>query len=727
MNNEIEVYDDEESEDYLQGPELLKSFFDSEIINGNPGYKNKANIAGLIAPETLDALGGAVIEGWDVDRGSMADWLDDVRVGKKLVKQEKSAKSEPFEGASNFKSPSLTNAALKFGDRAATELLRQSDVVKTAVIGKDEGGKKGDRANRVAIYQNYQINEEMEEWRDEHEKMLYELPLSGCVFKKTFFDSSLGRSDSVLITSDFFAVNQDVKSINRLRRFSEILDIPKDQVLGRQRQGLWLELEDDEEDESSENKISKLFADADSNVEHQTEDDKYAQFIEQQTFYDLDGDGIEEPYTCVVHKESKKVVRVIPRFDLENVLVKSNDKSLGLDKADSTDVKIIRIKANNNITKYGFIRDAQGGFLDVGFYNLLGSLTASINSTTNQLVDAGTLANLSGFTGWLAKGFKTKMGNIGFKLGMFKQTQLPAQDLQQGIRTLPLGQPSMVLFNLMNMMVANSQELSASTDLSTSLGANAPATTTLALVQEQQQFAGAIILRLYRAMTAEFKKLFVLNSKYVDPLHYKEVVDDEEADYEADFNLKDMNIVPVANPEISSKIQRIQLAEVEMSKINEIAAAGGDPKPVVENFLKMIGSTNVGEIFPEMEPQQQLQELVAKNPKLAEMISGEQERAQLLTQAQQKAMQMQEALAQADLAAKESEIQRKDAMTAADLDKKAAETAKIKAEEVKTLEEAETENLNNAVTTYTTAVQLNQQAEANNERGTPRVETQPNN
>ena len=77
-------------------------------------------------------------------------------------------------------------AALKFSDRASTELLRQEDIVKTTVIGRDPEELKADQAQRVAEYMNYQINVDMSEWRDEHEKLLYQLPYDGTVFKKTF-------------------------------------------------------------------------------------------------------------------------------------------------------------------------------------------------------------------------------------------------------------------------------------------------------------------------------------------------------------------------------------------------------------------------------------------------------------------------------------------------------------------------------------------------------------
>lgn len=705
MSEEIEIIDTEETTDFKSGVELLQDFFrkDKDVFIALP------NITHLINDDTLAKVGQAVVNGYDTDWNSMSDWRDFVDKGRDLVKQEKESRSTPWDGASNFKTPTLMNAALKFSDRASVELLRQRDIVKTTVIGKDDRGEKGKRADRVADYSNYQINVQMTEWREEHEKLIYDLPYAGSVFKKTFFDSRLGRNDSVVITFPNFAVNQATQSIERLRRFSEIIDLSENEVLERQAQGIWRDVELSEEGET--------------NVEEQSDDDKFSQFIEQQGFFDLDGDGYQEPYTFVVHRNTGKVMRIIPRFEPENVLVKDEVNKRAARLSDvfaeiNENREVVRIKPTINITKYGFIRDPQGEFLDVGFFQLLGSLSASINSTTNQLVDAGTLANMAAFTGWLAKGFRKKMGDLAFKLGVFKQTNLSAQDLQQGIRQLPVGQPSPTLLSLMQLMIANSQELSASTDLATSLSANAPAATTLALVQEQQQFAGAIILRLYRSMTSEFKKLFELNAKFLDAEEYQNIVDDEEADFDKDFNLKDMDIVPVANPEISSKIQRIQLAEVEMSRLNEIVAAGGDPRPVVENFLRMIGSTNINEIFPELDPGQQLQELLAKKPELAELISQEQQRAQLLQAAQEEAIEREQA--------------RADAETASKLDTDEADIALKEAQTVKTLEEAETEQTKNLSDQYTTGLNLDRQsleneALANEQRGTPRVEAPSDN
>ncbi len=677
---------DEDNQTDLTGASLLASYF--AVSNGVA--IPLPNIADLFSDQVLAEVGTNVINGYQADLDSMHGWSELVKLGMELVKQETHAKSTPWEGASNFKSPTLMQAALKWSDRASTELLRQKDIVKTSVIGKDQDGEKLKQSDRVAEYSNYQLNIEMEEWREEHEKLLYKIPYDGVVFKKTFFDFREGRPISNVITYPNFVVNNNTESVARLRRFSETIVLSKNEVLERQRQGIWLDVN-----------LSFGADPGNEDDEDQAEADQMTTFIEQQGFFDLDNDGYEEPYTFVVELNSRTVVRIIPRFEPSDVLIKdeANLRAAKLsdlisDNGSLSEAggqrEIVRIKPVENITKYGFLRDPDGGFLDVGYSHLLGAMTSGINATTNQLVDAGTLANRQG--GWLAKGFRRKMGNSSFKPGEWKQTGINAQDLRNGVVPLPVKEPSGTLFSLMQFMIASSQELSASADLTKALGANAPATTTLALVQEQQQSAGAIILRIYRAMSSEFKKLFIINSKFLDPEEYQEVLDDPNANFEQDFNVKKMDIVPIANPEISSKIQRIQQAEAELSRVELVQAVGGNIRSIVKRFYEAIGSQNVEEIFPDLGPQDQLQKLLSENPDLAKLISGEAERLDLI------------AAAQTDAIAQEEE--RKDLEAAINADKVASEISKNESATILNLEKAETEQTKNELSVYTSELDL---------------------
>jgi len=112
-------------------------------------YIGTTNIAESLDDEVLTSLGQQVAENYKRDSESMSDWMKDVEEGNELIKREWSSRSTPWEGASNYKDPSLMQAAVIFGDKASLELLRNKDLVSSEVIGKDDEIKKK-AAERVA-------------------------------------------------------------------------------------------------------------------------------------------------------------------------------------------------------------------------------------------------------------------------------------------------------------------------------------------------------------------------------------------------------------------------------------------------------------------------------------------------------------------------------------------------------------------------------------------------
>jgi hypothetical protein len=651
----------------LQGIDILVDYLDNPI-----------NIAEMLDDDILLKIGSDAVAGYQADLDSMEDWVRVVEKGQELIKPEILPKTEPWPNAANFKSPVIIDAGLKFGDRASSELLRGDELVRTKTIGKDPAQAKQSRSDRVAMYMNWQLTSDMTEWVKEQNKLFYDLPYAGCIFKKVFFSREKQRNVSELIRYPAFAVNHNADSLEKARRFTHIMEFSKNETIEKQRGGIWLDIDVSQSSEGSA---------------EQAESDKISMFLEQQTWIDLDGDGYEEPYTVLVHLGTAKVLRIVPRFNAEGVLLKDdkNDSSaflsdlikidegtgevLGLPKSGGHR-EVVKITPINNIVQYGFLHNPDGGLLDVGYFHLLAGINGAINLTTNSLLNAGNLANLQG--GWLAKGFRDKLGNMKTKPGTYQQTNLSAQDLQTGIREYNFKEPSPTLFQLNQSMIQSAEKTSASADLSGVLGANAPATTTLALVQEQQQSSGAIIMRIYRAETEEFKMLYKLNSEFLDEEEYKNITDDEDASAN-DFNLDNMDIVPVANPEISSKIQRLQLAQAELSQLGSVQAAGGNIEPVVKNFFEALGTQNIDEIFPEISEEEQQQQ----------------------AQVQQAEIEEQEALQEVAIDLQERKQANEDAKTLADVEESQAKTIKL-------LEEAETEETKNLSNMYTTAVELDQ-------------------
>ncbi len=661
------------------------NLIDYFLFNGNQFYP-KPNIVDMLSKTQLQELGRRVIEGYSDDQDSMRNWSKGVQNGLDLLVQETEARDTPFIGACNYKSPTIGKASLDFSDKITTELMRQRDLVQVNVVGKDEGDVKQKRADRISTYENYQINEKMEEWRDEHEKMLYLLPTNATVFKKIYFDPSLGRNVCDLVKYPNFALDNTCDSLGRLRRFSEPLLRSKNEIEEKLRSGVWVDTGITYGSSDKDN------ANPNAETPSDSEQDKMTAFIEQQCWYDCDEDGYEEPYTVVVQEGTQAVVRVTPRYELNGITIKVGDKQMTADKTQGEYDSVVRIQPNTNLVMYGMLHDPQGGLLFEGYGHILAALTQAINTTTNQLVDSGSFNNMQ--CGWLAKDFRKKLGDVGFAPGEFKSSGLSSQEMKDGIMLLPTKEPSTILYQLRNDLISASNEYSASVDLASAIGTNAPAETTLGIIQEKQMSLGAIMLRIYRTMAKEYRILFDLDSKFLDLNEYMEIVDDPEASAD-DFNIKNFDIVPSANPELSSRIMRIQQASAEMMNIESVQLAGGDIRPIIKGYYEAIGCSFVGEIFSDLPPERQLQELLKRNPELEQLIMQAQQQSQMITEKQLEGVIAQNAvltaqakklLADANKADKEAEVIHPQA--AVDMDKTHADTQKAKADAVLSLEKA---------------------------------------
>lgn len=648
----------------------------------------------------LSDLGERIRRQFDEDWGSMKDWMDAVDKGIDLMKQEFSPKSTPWDGASNFKSPLLSEASIAFGDKASLEILRMRNLVKADIIGRDESGKKKELAKRVTEAMNYQVNYQMEDWRDDQKRMLYVMPNVGCIFKKTVFDPLEGTTAAHIIQYPDFAVNQATTSLKKNRSFTLILDVDLNGMIERQAAEIWRDIdvypEDSEGDEGSNEAAQTT-----------TAEENPDRFLEQQCFADLDDDGYEEPYIVTIHEQTMTVMRIVPRYDERSFVVKTPEgqvmnlvevikretirlKEAGKklpEKADLSPFELVRIEPSQQITKYGFIPAPDGTFLDLGYAHLLGAITQGVNSTTNQLTDAGTLSNVGG--GFLAKGFRKKMGPIIMRPGVYHATEIPARDMQTGILANPSPEPSDVLFQLNEKLEQQGRTFAAIVDTSGQITANTAPTTALAIIQEALIPTSALIGRVLDGMSKEFQILFDLNKRTFDPELYKKLLDDPNASSAADFNNDSLDIVPTASPEMSSKLQRIQLSAVEMEQIPNVITAGGNPMPIVRNFFERIGSNNLDEIFPEQPTDEQAKEMAR--------FADAQELENQLAQQQLE-------LAQLNTEILGREQDRLDAETQINIKEAIVGLKKTASEIILNLEKAESEDVKNRINTYTAQV-----------------------
>ena len=546
---------------------------------------NSPNIAEMLDQRDLTTIGYNVMTEFNLDKDSRSQWERRVETAMKLALQVAEAKSFPWTNASNIKFPLVTIAALQFHSRAYPALIPSQDVVKVDfdVPNGVEPQQVVDivaRNKRVEKHMSYQLLKEDEGWEAEMDKVLITVPIVGCAFKKTYWDFNEDHPVSENVLAKDFVVSYWTKNLKDCNRQSHILYLSQNDVLSRQRRGIWSDFQLRPQQTVVGDNLSEAQDLAQGNHQPQSDPGTPYEFIEQHRWEDLDGDGFKEPYIITVHKESRKVVRIVANYFESSI--KRNAKG-----------EILNIKPESYFTKYSFIPSPDGGFYDIGFGILLGPLNESINTIINQLVDAGTMANTAG--GFLSRGIKIRGGNYNFAPMEWKHVDSTGEDLAKGIYPLPVREPSNVLFTLLQTLVNYGERIVGSTDIMVgeNVGQNTPAQTAQTMAEQGQKVFAGIFKRIYRSLNEEVRKIYRLNQLYL-PNEVKFMGNSVLA---ADYRPDPTDLRPAADPYIVSDVQRIMQAET--LKMTALAVPGFNVHNVMKRYLEALKVPNIEEVLPD--------------------------------------------------------------------------------------------------------------------------------
>ena len=512
------------------------------------------NVVELLDTEELNRISEDAINGYESDEESRADWKDRNAEGMKLAMQiSNHNKNFPFEDAANVMYPLISIAAMQFAARAYPNLITGWDIVKAKVVGQDPDGTKASRANRVQTHMNYQLNEEMVEWEEDTDRLFTVLPIVGCCFKKTYYSVNEGRPVSVYVDPLDVVVHYKAKSLLTVPRITERYNLYPNEIIERIRSGMFIDFEFDQPQEKK-----------DEDEEYGTDNYRPHLFLEQHTWLDLDKDGYSEPYILNVHYDSKKVVRIVPRFSEQDIL--RNDKG-----------EIRKINAKRHYTKYSFMPSPDGSIYDVGFgSSILRPINHTVNTVVNQILDAGTLDNCQG--GFVGRGIGLGRGRtsgpIRLKINEWMPVNHSGDDLRKNIVPLPTKGPSAVLFNMLGFMVSAGEKLSSVTSLlmGEQTVHNEPATTSLARMEQGLKVFSAIHKRLHRSFTEEFKLIYKINAENIDEPKYFTILDDPKVVkdvYKTDYDKNSCDIIPTSSPEDVSNTQKLVKAQALMQLLNQ--------------------------------------------------------------------------------------------------------------------------------------------------------------
>lgn len=544
------------------------------------------NVARLLPDDDCAKIAYQVHDNWTLDAISRQPWDDRMEGAFKLALQVVEEKSFPWTGCANVKLPLITIAALQFHARAYPALVSGPEIVKCRVFGEDLDGRKSARAQRVAEHMSYQVLEEDEGWEDSMDRVLITVPIVGCAFKKSYFDTVLGHNVSENVLARDIYIPYFAKSLEKASRVTQVLYLQSNEMREMELKGLYLDGVCDQAPQYEGPTPGELARDQAQGIQPAPNDPEIPfEVLEQHCWFDLDGDGYQEPYVVSVRRDTRQLCRIVARFQSRDI--KHGPKGI-----------VQSIKATQYFTKYPFIPSPDGSIYDLGWGVLLGPLNESINTTINQILDAGTLATTGG--GFLGRGAKFRSGDNSFKPFEWKRVDATGDDLRKSIVPLSTKEPSAVLFQLLNLLIEYGERVAGATDpqVGVNPGQNTPAETSRNTIAEGQRVFQGIFKRLYRAMKSEFRKLYALNQIYLDDIvsYYSTASDSALTVLKSDYAAADKSICPAADPNMVSGAER--LIQARFLKEASMTTPGYDKVAVEHRFLESLRITNVEEVFP---------------------------------------------------------------------------------------------------------------------------------
>ena len=566
---EIEIVDPEAIHIHADG-------MDIHMEKGDEGDDEfNKNLAEDIDESVLSSIASDLADDIEMDKGSRKDWEKAYTEGLKLLGLQYEERTEPWNGASGVFHPMITEAVVRFQSETITEVFPAQGPVRTKILG-EETPEKQEAAARVEEDMNYELTEVMQEFRPEHERMLWSLPATGSAFKKVYYDTTLGRQTSTFVPAEDIILPYGTTDLDTCYRLTHVMRKTKNEIIKLQQAGFYLDV--DLPDPPKVTDEIKKAKDKETGF-NDLNDDRYVLYeshvdLDLKGFEDKDGSGeptgIALPYVLTLIKGTNTVLAIRRNW--------KEDDDLRLKRQHFVHYQYIP-----GFGAYGF-----------GLFHLIGGFAKSATSLMRQLVDAGTLSNLPG--GLKSRGMRIKGDDTPIAPGEWRDVDVGSGALRDAILPLPYKEPSMVLAGLLDKIVEEGRRFAATADMNISdMSSQAPVGTTLALLERQLKVMSAVQARMHYTFKQELKLLAAIIRDYTDPDYDFEPGNNTRQAKQEDFSHVD--IIPVSDPNAATMSQRV----VQYQAVIQMAQMAPDIYDLPQlhrRMLEVLGIKNADKLVP---------------------------------------------------------------------------------------------------------------------------------
>ena len=515
-----------------------------------------------------------VIENFQSDKESRGEWDSMFERGFDLLGLKLEDATEPFEGACTAVHPLLIESAVKFQSKASQELFPSGGPVKAQILGS-QTVEKQEQANRVQNFMNYQLTEQMPEYFDEFERMLFHLPLIGSAIKKVYYDAGLERPVSEFVPIDQFYVSYYASNLRKADRYTHVIYRSPIDMQRDIESGIYADVDLPDASNPSQTTLSEKLNTIMGIAPTADNDPQYV-LLEQHVHLDIPDPECEEgeyaPYIVTVEQESRQVLSIRRNYRAGDT---NKEKRM-------------------HFVHYKFVPGFS--FYGLGLIHFLGNLTLTATAAMRSLVDAGQFANLPG--GFKAKGVRMVGDNEPIAPGEFKEVEATGIDLQKAIVPLPYKEPSSVLYNMLGFVTAAGQKFADSTEQIVSDAASyGPVGTTMALLEASSKFCSGIHKRLHKSQRDEFKIIAEIDYDYLPNEYPYDVPNASREIFRKDFDGV-IDVIPVSDPNIPSNAHRMMLANMALQMAQQSPPGMFNLEALNRTILNAANMPNIEEILP---------------------------------------------------------------------------------------------------------------------------------
>jgi hypothetical protein len=479
-----------------------------------------------------------------------------------------------FMGASKVVHPVMAEACVDFAARAIKELFPPDGPTRTKILGTVDKEKMA-IAERKRDYMNWQLTEQIEEFRDEQEQLLTQLPLGGSQFMKLWYDEQKRRPCAEFVPIDNILLPFSAANFYTSQRVTEVQDITDWEFKRRIASGLYIDTSyiratmepEESKSEKASNKVE--------GKKYEENEDGIRRVYHIYTWLELEDDtrskGEMAPYIMMVDDLESRVIGLYRNWE----------------EGDDTMTKL------DWMVEFKFI--PWRGAYAVGLPHLIGGLAAALTGSLRALLDSAHINNS-------ATMLKLKGARISGQSQQVEVTQVVeiegapgVDDIKKIAMPMPFNPPSAVLFQLMGFLEKSAKGvITTAEEKIADVNSQAPVGTTQALIEQGAAVFAAVHARLHDSQSRLLKILGRLNRWYLDDQKKGDIVEDLEITKE-DFR-RNTDVVPVSDPHIFSETQRMAQIQAVMQVMDKNPDLF-NRKAVIERFLKQIKIPAVNELM----------------------------------------------------------------------------------------------------------------------------------